>query len=90
MAAVGKPADQHHWSGWPGAWCLKCGAEDPWEIALADGLWELDENMSDIHWLGTAEQRAALEAATICPVKGVLVWGAAAGKFQLVKAGAQS
>jgi hypothetical protein len=25
----------HHWSGWPGAWCLDCGIEDPVEIALA-------------------------------------------------------
>lgn len=30
--------DNHHrWSGWPGAYCLDCGAEDPIEIALADG-----------------------------------------------------
>jgi hypothetical protein len=27
----------HWWSGWPGAICLKCGAEDPREISLADG-----------------------------------------------------
>ena len=27
----------HRWSGWPGAWCLDCGIEDPNEIALADG-----------------------------------------------------
>lgn len=27
---------EHRWSGWPGAWCLDCGAEDPCEIALAD------------------------------------------------------
>lgn len=25
----------HKWSGWPGALCLKCGAEDPWEVAIA-------------------------------------------------------
>lgn len=28
----------HRWSGWPGAWCLDCGCDDPYEIALADGL----------------------------------------------------
>lgn len=28
---------QHRWSGWPGAWCLDCGREDPMETALADG-----------------------------------------------------
>lgn len=27
----------HRWSGWPGAWCLDCGIEDPHEIALAEG-----------------------------------------------------
>lgn len=28
---------EHRWSGWPGAWCLDCGAEDAWEMCLADG-----------------------------------------------------
>jgi hypothetical protein len=28
---------EHRWSGWPGAWCLDCGMEDPIEIALAEG-----------------------------------------------------
>lgn len=28
----------HRWSGWPGAWCLDCGCEDPTEIALAEGI----------------------------------------------------
>lgn len=27
----------HRWSGWPGAWCLDCGREDPMEIALGNG-----------------------------------------------------
>ena len=27
---------EHRWSGWPGAWCLDCGCEDPREVALAD------------------------------------------------------
>jgi hypothetical protein len=27
----------HRWSGWPGAWCLDCGIEDPHETALATG-----------------------------------------------------
>lgn len=26
---------EHRWSGWPGAWCLDCGAEDNREICLA-------------------------------------------------------
>jgi hypothetical protein len=28
--------DTHRWSGWPGAWCLDCGMEDPIEQAIAD------------------------------------------------------
>ena len=32
----------HRWSGWPGAWCLDCGRDDPVECALADG--KVDEN----------------------------------------------
>jgi hypothetical protein len=32
-----KPADhEHKWSGWPGAYCLICGCEDPIEVCLAD------------------------------------------------------
>jgi hypothetical protein len=27
----------HRWSGWPGAWCLDCGCDDPFEIAMAEG-----------------------------------------------------
>ncbi len=26
----------HWWSGWPGAYCLGCGADDPEELCLAD------------------------------------------------------
>lgn len=33
---------EHRWSGWPGAWCLDCGCEDPREVALADG--RVDDN----------------------------------------------
>lgn len=28
---------EHRWSGWPGAWCLDCGCEDPFETAIATG-----------------------------------------------------
>lgn len=33
----------HEWSGWPGAFCLKCGAEDALENALAMGWLRIDE-----------------------------------------------
>lgn len=29
--------ENHRWSGWPGAYCLDCGTEDPIEEALATG-----------------------------------------------------
>lgn len=35
---------EHRWSGWPGAWCIDCGIEDPREIAMAEGDYEEDEN----------------------------------------------
>lgn len=28
---------EHRFSGWPGAFCLDCGAEDPREVVLATG-----------------------------------------------------
>ena len=31
---------EHHWSGWPGAYCLHCGIEDVWEIAIGRGLYD--------------------------------------------------
>ena len=55
---------EHHWSGWPGAICLKCGATDPIEEALADGR-ELDEQL----WLGDGGTDPVQ-----CPVEGKLVW----------------
>ena len=27
---------EHRWSGWPGAWCLDCGAADAREECLAE------------------------------------------------------
>jgi hypothetical protein len=31
-----EPLNTHWWSGWPGAYCMKCGDEDMNEICLAD------------------------------------------------------
>jgi hypothetical protein len=33
----------HRWSGWPGAWCLDCGVEDPWEVAIGTGDYDAFE-----------------------------------------------
>jgi hypothetical protein len=27
--------DDHRWSGWPGAYCIDCGSEDPAETCMA-------------------------------------------------------
>ena len=70
----------HHWSGWPGAQCLKCGAEDPMEIALGENMFdpETDEWRDD-------EARKKYVAASICPVKGCLVWNHETHKWELKK-----
>ena len=43
----GEPKDNHWWSGWPGAYCMKCGDDDLTEICLGgckcpchDSFWE--------------------------------------------------
>jgi len=51
---------EHRWSGWPGAWCLDCGCEDPREIALAEGQYDCDENGMPIVKV-TAEQMECRE-----------------------------
>lgn len=78
----------HHWSGWPGAFCMKCGCEDPMEVALGDGLWEpnYDKKPGEegaIRWLGTPEQLLEIEAKNVCPVRGNLVWNEETKKFDL-------
>lgn len=56
----------HWWSGWPGAFCMKCGAQDPAEIHLADG--DMDYATGQLIFKDEHE-RAAYEAALSCPVK---------------------
>jgi hypothetical protein len=52
---------QHHnWSGWPGAWCMDCGCDDPREIALAEGDFIENKN-GDIIAVVTAEQMTCPE-----------------------------
>lgn len=73
--------DMHHWSGWPGAYCLKCGAGDPMEEALADELIAVSDE--EWKWLGTKEERESLAQADICPVKGLLVWNESTSAWDL-------
>jgi len=44
----------HRWSGWPGAYCMKCGIEDSLEYAIANdyynpytGVWDTDEHKEE-------------------------------------------
>jgi hypothetical protein len=83
--------DQHHWSGWPGAFCLKCHSEDPIEIALADN--KIDFAPSDFEgedidhepFFSKPEYQEEAKQANICPVKGVLIWDANYDRWVLKK-----
>lgn len=84
---------QHHWSGWPGAFCLKCGCEDPMEQALADGGYDLesilgnhpeDEPEVKGSWR-SPEDEAKVKAQLTCPVRGVLVWNPTDKKWDLTR-----
>lgn len=91
-----KPANMkaHHWSGWPGAYCLKCGSEDPSEIALADGdMYFVDGPPSEdimaepnyvIEYKPGAKEK--INAASICPVDGELRWNEESKAWWLYKA----
>jgi len=54
----------HRWSGWPGAFCLKCGAEDPYEYALAMNYYDPLTDSWD-----TEEHMVACFQALNCPVE---------------------
>ncbi|ULH17382.1 hypothetical protein MF271_19520 (plasmid) [Deinococcus sp. KNUC1210] len=57
-----------HWfSGWPGAVCLKCGAEDPAEAALGDPEVKFDL-VTGSFTFPTPAAAAAYAVAAVCPV----------------------
>jgi len=59
---------QHNWSGWPGAICLDCLMVDPWEVALADNVYDPIEDSWDMTKPDAAElKKLCLE--TPCPGK---------------------
>lgn len=58
---------KHRWSGWPGAFCLDCGCEDPTEVAVAEGLFDMDPEQDLCEFNGTAEQYVEMQAKLICP-----------------------
>ena len=54
----------HHWSGWPGAYCLDCGAQHALEVAIGDGLFDPCTGA----WADTPEAMALrMEDAAKCP-----------------------
>ena len=61
---------EHRWSGWPGAWCLNCGIEDPSEIGLADGVLvvETDDDGEPIgmKWTDKEREKQAIEILREC------------------------
>lgn len=77
--------DGHHWLGWPGAFCYKCGAPDPDEMALADNKWRLEGAPgSEIIVWNSKEDEEECERLSECPVKGTLEWNTKTKKFDLV------
>jgi hypothetical protein len=59
IAVSGAKVTGHQWSGWPGAFCLRCGSGQVLEIALADGwfscgpgepdVWKSEEHKELVH-----------------------------------------
>lgn len=39
--------NQHRWSGWPGAYCMKCGSDDSMEVAIGLGYFDPFNNKWD-------------------------------------------
>jgi len=58
----------HRWSGYPGAYCLECGIEDPIEFAVGtcyspqNGTWNKNHPQYN-------EAKNGCESLTICPSK---------------------
>jgi hypothetical protein len=73
------PEEQHHWTGYPGAICIKCHRGDPIEIALADQTFDAYTG----EWASEELQAQYLRDA-ICPVKGTLSWNASTKKWDLI------
>jgi hypothetical protein len=57
----------HRWSGWPGAWCLDCGCDDPYEIALADDRLDWDDEGNPVV---SEELQAEIAPLLVCPEPG--------------------
>jgi len=65
---------EHHWSGWPGAFCLDCGTEDPMEIAIATNYFDpYKGKWGDSEEAQKLREIYELDKATGCPLKPPLL-----------------
>jgi len=58
----------HHWSGWPGAYCLHCGHEDPMEYAIANDLFDPYTDK----WKSEQDRQDFLEASACFTTREVM------------------
>jgi len=56
----------HKWSGWPGAYCLKCGQEQMLEYALAMNWYD---PVADV-WDTEVHKKEVEKADGVCPADG--------------------
>lgn len=54
----------HKWSGWPGAYCLKCGAGQALEVAIAEGWYDPYEDT----WDTKEHEQLIIDADGSCPM----------------------
>jgi hypothetical protein len=65
MGAPPKPPEGHRWSGWPGAFCLRCGVEHAWENALAMNWVDIDASGHET-WDTEEHRLLVLKCDTTC------------------------
>lgn len=61
MTTIQHDRGRHKWSGWPGAYCLRCGSEDPWENAIGCNWYDPITDTWD-----TEEHRQQVLIADVC------------------------
>jgi hypothetical protein len=64
----------HRWSGWPGAYCLDCGAEDPIEVCIADGCYVDDEDGMPLHPCMKHSEASDCPGCVKCRQSGFRPW----------------
>ena len=57
----------HNWSGWPGAYCLKCGAEQALENAIGMNWVDIDTEGEDDKWKSVVHKEFVELCDKFCP-----------------------